>query len=103
MADHISPEAIIAEMRNERRSQDVATYGWMPHPEDVKKLGEACARRDLRHVAAGLDDQQDVEVSVDEPDWEALRDACGDVVDREEHIREVFEDAYRKVVREKDL
>lgn len=103
MPDQHHPDRIIAEMKSERRTQDVATYGWMPHPEDVQKLGEACARRDLRHLAAGLGEQEGVEVSVEEPDWEALREACGDVVDREEHIREVFGRAYRQTVEEGDI
>lgn len=98
MDRQLNPEAIIAEMQKERRSQDVASYGWMPHPEDVEALGVACARRDLRHLAAGLDDQDDMEVSVDEPDWAALEEACGQTVEQEPHIREVFARAYRDTV-----
>lgn len=102
MAQNLNPEAIVLEMQNERRSQNVASFGWMPHPEDVQALGEACARRQLRHIAAGLDEQEGVEVSVDEPDWETLERACGDVVEREPHIREVFERAWRETIEQSD-
>lgn len=99
----MNPEAIIIEMQQERRSQDVATYGWMPHPEDIEALGKACAERDLRHIAAGLDQQDGVEVSVDEPDWDALERACGaDIIENEPHIREVFGQAYRQAVEESE-
>ncbi len=91
----MKPEAIIHEMQKERRSQDVATYGWLPHPEDVRALAEACAQRDLRRSAAGLDDDDEGDKS---PDWDALRQACGDAVDREPHIRETFGRAYREAV-----
>ena len=97
----MNPEAIIVEMQRERASQDVASYGWMPHPEDVQALGEACARRDLRHIAAGLDQQDGTQIDVDEPDFEALTRAVGeDILESEPHIREVFATAYRETVEE---
>lgn len=98
----MTPEAIITEMQKERSSQDVATYGWLPHPEDIEALGEACAQRDLRQLAAGLDEQEGVSVSVDEPDWEALSAACGEEIAGQSQIRQAFEEAYRAVVDEHD-
>ncbi len=94
----LNPEAIILEMQRERSSQNVATFGWMPHPEDIEALAKACAQRDLRHLAAGLGEQEGSQVSVDEPDWDALERACGDTIDEEPHIRDVFAQVYRQTV-----